>query len=120
MARRQSKRQRVVTTETAEALKPATPAGVIADEVSRSQQEREEEQAKKRTSPSEVKRKARRMIVTFSDEAICDRVRALAERWGWKTKGGLPNTRKLIEYLLLPQLLAAEKGEIAPPEPEDE
>ncbi len=67
--------------------------------------------------PTEKKRKSRMMSVTFSDSFILDRLRALAERWGMIAPDGRsPNVSGLVEYLLLPQLEAAERGQIAPPE----
>jgi hypothetical protein len=66
--------------------------------------------------PAEKRRKARKLTVTFSDSAIPDRLRALAERWGLRNYGGSPSPSAVVEYLLSPQLEAAERGEIDPPE----
>jgi hypothetical protein len=67
--------------------------------------------------PSEKRRKARRVGVTFSTEEIPERLRALARRWGLCAPDGQsPNVSALVEYLLLAQLEAAEAGEIGPPE----
>jgi hypothetical protein len=66
--------------------------------------------------PSEKRRRTRRMGVTFSSEEIPDRLRALAERWGMTAPDGRsPAVSELVEYLILPQLEAAEAGEIDPP-----
>jgi hypothetical protein len=52
------------------------------------------------------------MTVTFSNQSVPLRLRALAQQWGWVTGSQQPNVSKLIEYLLLPQLEAAERGEV--------
>lgn len=63
-------------------------------------------------TPSEERRTARRIGVTFSDESIPERLRALAERWGWIAPDGRsPNVSAVVEFLLLPQLRRAESGE---------
>ena len=67
--------------------------------------------------PSEKRRRRRQVAVTFSSPDIPERLRALADRWGIAA----PNPRKpsvsaLVEYLLLPQLEAAESGTLPPPE----
>jgi hypothetical protein len=67
--------------------------------------------------PSEIRRKKRQMGVTFSDSAIKDRIVALTERWGIVSPDGRrPAYSTVVEYLLLPRLEAAERGEIPPPE----
>lgn len=67
--------------------------------------------------PAERGRKLRMMSVTFSDPSIPGRIRALAERWGLRCPDRRsPNTSLVIEHLLLPQLEAAERGEVNPPE----
>ena len=66
--------------------------------------------------PAEERRRHRKMTVTFSDSAIVDRARAQAARWGLTGPDGQsPGLSELVEYLLLPRLLAAERGEVAPP-----
>lgn len=65
--------------------------------------------------PSERRRKKRMLTTTFSSPDIPNRVRALAERWGLFTAAGRPNHSAVVEYLLLPRLEAAERGEIEPP-----
>lgn len=65
--------------------------------------------------PSEKRRRDRKMGLTFSSAEIPDRLRELAERWNLKAPGGGINVSAVVEYLLLPQLEAAEEGEIAPP-----
>jgi len=66
--------------------------------------------------PAERRRRARMFTVTFSDPSIIARLRALAERWGLTAPGGGPNVSAVVEYLLLPQLEAAEAGRIERPE----
>lgn len=69
--------------------------------------------------PSEKRRRPRRMGVTFSHENadVPDRLRALARRWGLVAPDGKsPNVSAVVEYLLMSQLEAAERGEIIPPE----
>lgn len=55
--------------------------------------------------PSESKRRSRQLALTFSDPAIPRRLRALAKKWDSKVSA-------VVEYLLLPRLEAAEKGEV--------
>ena len=70
--------------------------------------------------PSEARRSRRQLPVTFSDAAIPDRIRALTERWGITGPDGVhPNYSKVVEYLILPRLEAAEKGKVPPLEGED-
>jgi hypothetical protein len=70
--------------------------------------------------PSEKRRRARKLSLTFSSEEIPDRLRALAERWGMTAPDGRsPAVSDLVEYLILPQLEAAEAGKVGPPERED-
>jgi len=66
--------------------------------------------------PAERRRRQRKLTVTFSDPKIVARLRALAERWGLTAPGGGPNVSAVVEYLLLPQLEAAEAGEVEGPE----
>ena len=55
--------------------------------------------------------------ITFSDEEIPERLRALAEEWDLSAPDPRkPNISALVEYLLMPQLIAAEAGEIPPPQ----
>lgn len=73
--------------------------------------------------PAEKRRRGRKLTVTFSDEEAPQRLRELAERWGMmrpSTRKGqgqelAPNVSALVEYLLLPVLEQAERGEINPP-----
>lgn len=66
--------------------------------------------------PSEKRRRQRQLSVTFSDASIPNRLRALAKQWGvLGPDGRRPNFSKVIEYLLLPQLEAAEEGRIESP-----
>ena len=66
--------------------------------------------------PSEKKRRRRRMSVTFSGPGVPARIRELALRWGmFAPDGQSPNVSAVVEYLLIPQLEAAERGEFDPP-----
>lgn len=63
--------------------------------------------------PSEKRRLKRQLSVTFSDSAIKDRIVALTEQWGVVGPDGRrPGYSAVVEYLLLPRLEAAERGEI--------
>ena len=66
--------------------------------------------------PSERRRRDRKLSVTFSQADIPDRIRDLAEEWGLVAPDGRsPYTSAVVEYLLVPRLEAAERGEIGPP-----
>jgi len=66
--------------------------------------------------PAEKRRRARFVGVTFSNEIIPDRLRALALEWDLLAADGQsPAVSALVEALLLPQLEAAERGEIERP-----
>jgi hypothetical protein len=68
--------------------------------------------------PSERRRRDRQLSVTFSPENgdAPERLRALALAWGWKGPDGRSaNYSAVVEYLLMPQLEAAEAGKIRPP-----
>lgn len=66
--------------------------------------------------PSEKRRRKRQLSLTFTGEDIPQRVKALAERWGmYGPDGKRPNFSAVVEYLLLPQLEAAERGELDAP-----
>jgi hypothetical protein len=57
------------------------------------------------------------MSVTFSQVEIPERIRDLAIQWGmYAPDGESPNISAVVEYLLIPQLEAAEKGDIESPE----
>ena len=65
--------------------------------------------------PSEKRRRRRQVAVTFSSEEIPQRLRALADEWGITAPDPRkPNISAIVEYLLLPQLEAAESGELPP------
>jgi hypothetical protein len=64
--------------------------------------------------PTERRRRARKLTVTFSDPATVSRLRSLTERWGWESNNGRANVSGVVERLLLPMLEAAEQGEIGP------
>lgn len=67
--------------------------------------------------PAERRRAGRRISVTFSTEDIPGRLRALAVRWGLVAPDGKsPHVSAVVEYLLRPQIEAAERGEICSPE----
>ncbi len=67
--------------------------------------------------PAEDRRKQRRFHITFSvgNEDVVDRLRDLARQWDMFALNGLPNVSGVLEYLLLPQLEAAEQGKIESP-----
>jgi hypothetical protein len=67
--------------------------------------------------PSEQRRKARMLTVTFSDAKTPARIRALADRWGLVTVAGQPNLSAVIETLLLPALKEAEQKKDAAGKP---
>ncbi len=66
--------------------------------------------------PSEKRRRGRRVGVTFGDGSVPGRLRELAKRWGLVAPDGRSaNVSALVEYLLVPQLEAAEAGEVEAP-----
>jgi hypothetical protein len=55
--------------------------------------------------PSEVRRRERRLTVTFSSPDIPERLRALARAWGWVAPDGKsPAVSRVVEFLLVPGL----------------
>ncbi len=71
--------------------------------------------------PSEERRRRRLLAVTFSDEGMPQRLRALAKRWGLTGPDGKrPNVSAVVEHLLRSQVEAAEAGEIDPPKQSEE
>jgi hypothetical protein len=67
-------------------------------------------------TPGQAGRRRRLLAITFSDEAIPKRIRALAKRWektGPDRKS--PGVSQIVEYLLLPRLEEAERGLLDPP-----
>ena len=67
--------------------------------------------------PSERRRRARKLLVTFSSPDFPRRLRALAAEWGMVAPDGKSaHVSALVEHLLAPQLDAAEAGAIDPPE----
>ena len=64
--------------------------------------------------PTDKRRRKRQFSVTFSSPSTVSRLRALAEQWGWRSNNELPNVSRVVEYLLMPRLEAAERGEIGP------
>jgi hypothetical protein len=69
---------------------------------------------RKAIRPTEKRRRKRQFSVTFSSPTIVSRLRALAERWRWRSNNDQPNISRVVEALLLPRLEAAERGEITP------
>jgi hypothetical protein len=70
-----------------------------------------------RVRPSEKRRKRRRLGVTFSKPSTPDRIRKLALAWGlYAPDGKSPNVSAVVEFLIMPRLEEAERGEIAPAE----
>ncbi len=66
--------------------------------------------------PSERRRRARRLGLSFVDESIPERLRALARRWGMVAPDGRSaGVSAVVEYLLAAQLERAEAGEIDGP-----
>jgi hypothetical protein len=115
------KRQQVDATEAAKQLKGSTASSSVvqtmAEEIAQ-QGAREDRESKRKSKlrPTEKRRRKRKLTVTFSQPQVPERVRALAEEWGiYVPNRGDPNVSAVIEYLLLPRLEAAERGEIAPP-----
>jgi len=78
--------------------------------------EEEEEKEERKVYPSEERRKNRAVLVTFSDQDIPERIRSQALEWKMIAPDGRsPAVSKLVEYLLMPRLEAAEQGLIEPP-----
>lgn len=69
-----------------------------------------------RIRPSEKRRRGRRLAITFTRANTPDRIRDLAVKWNlFAPDGQSPNVSAVVEYLLMPQLIDAERGKIAPP-----
>ena len=67
--------------------------------------------------PSEKRRRKRKLTVTFSTPDMPQRLRTLANRWGFVGPDGQrPNVSALVEYLLTSQVEAAEAGVVKPPD----
>mgnify|MGYP000437702568 CR=1 FL=1 len=62
--------------------------------------------------PTEKRRRDRQMTIAFSSPAVPDRLRTLAGQWGLLANNGSAAVSELVELLLLPQLEAAERGQI--------
>lgn len=68
-----------------------------------------------KVTPSERRRRGRRMGVTFSDPDVADRLRALAHEWGWFAPDGRsPAVSRVVEFLVLDGLERVERGEVGP------
>ena len=114
------KREDIVRTNaTVPHLVGAGSAGDVVEQLVESQIRTERESARAtKVTPSERRRRERQLPVTFSvgNEDVPDRIRELALQWGlYGPDGRRPSPSAVVEYLLLPQLAAAEEGEIAPP-----
>ena len=73
-------------------------------------------QEEKKLRPSVAKRRNRQVSITFSNANIPERLRTLALEWGlYAPDGKSPGVSAVLEYLLLPQLEAAEDGKISSP-----
>jgi hypothetical protein len=70
--------------------------------------------------PTEQRRRRRAAHITFSCPTTVSRLRALAQKWGWRSNNDRPNVSRVVEYLLLPQIEAAEREEIRPPTDEEQ
>lgn len=76
----------------------------------------EEEAAKPQPSPSTRRRWERSLTVAFTSPDIPERIRQLALDWGlYAPDRKSPAASYVVEYLLLPRLEAAERGEVGPP-----
>jgi hypothetical protein len=76
----------------------------------------QEKEPQKDYPPSVKRRWNRSLTVTFTSGDIPHRLRELALEWDlYAPDGKSPATSTVVEYLLSPQLEAAEEGEIAPP-----
>jgi len=117
MSNRNVPRQSAVNAGVVEALigEQGGDNGVVSTLVSEQIREEQEQERKNPLRPSEVRRKKRMLTITFSTPVIPARVRALAKEWEMFTAAGHPNHSAVVEYLLLPQMEAAERGEVDPP-----
>jgi hypothetical protein len=90
-------------------------AASLAQDAARREKEKERLHRKK---PSEEVRRPRKLTTTFSDPGFPDRIRAVAEAWGWIAPDGRrPNASKVVEFLVTHSysLADAEEGKV----PED-
>jgi hypothetical protein len=82
------------------------PAGdatsAIAANLAKEQATREKESERLHPKrPSEIRRRKRKVTITFSDFFYVDRLRRLAEVWQWVGPDGRrPNTSKVVEFLV--------------------
>jgi hypothetical protein len=65
---------------------------------------------RKSVRPTDRRRQQRMTTITFSDPNILDRLRNLAQQWGWLTNNGSPHVSRVVEHLLLPGLEDAEQS----------
>jgi len=107
----------VLTDQVADTLTGTHATGVVSTLVEE-QIRQEDPQRQRRLSPTERRRLRRQACVTFSTPDLVERLRALADRWGWRAGNSRPNVSRVVEYLILPRLEAAERGELDPkPQP---
>jgi hypothetical protein len=70
---------------------------------------------RKAIRPTELRRRERKLTITFSSPTTVSRLRALAEYWDVRSNNRSLHISSVVEHLLLPQIEAAERGEIDPP-----
>ncbi len=68
--------------------------------------------------PTEERRRQRQLSITFSvgNKDATRRLRDLAAEWGIVANNGKLNVSAVVEHLLMPQIDAAELGQIEPPD----
>lgn len=117
MGNRNVPRQSAVNAGVVEALigEQGGDNGVVSTLVSEQIREEQEQERKHPCRPTERRRQARKITVTFSDADIVKQLRGLAQRWGLVSNNGSLNVSAVVEYLLLPQLEAAKRGKVGPP-----
>ena len=89
--------------------------GVVATLIDEQIKEEQKQERINPCRPTERRRQARKITVTFSDADIVKQLRGLAQRWGLVSNNGSLNVSAVVEYLLLPRLEAAKQGEVDPP-----
>ncbi len=116
-------RQNVVNQSTVAALMGDLPddnGGGIVEQLAREQAGGDQVLDRKYPlRPTEKRRRQRRLGLTFSadNKNAVQRLRDLATEWEMFANNGTPNISAIVEYLLLPQIEAAEQGKIEPPDP---
>ena len=112
-------RQTAVGTHTVAALTGATATpGVMQALIDQELAGEREQERKHPRRPTEVRRRQRRLSLVFSvsNKDAVRRLRDLATKWNIFANNGAPNVSAVAEYLLMPRLEAAERGEIEPPD----